>query len=586
MAKTMKHVDAVTIGVGWTGGIIARELTKAGLNVVGLERGDFRNTNPDFLTPGVHDELAYAIRNKLFQNPARDALSFRNNVRETALPIRQFGSFLPGDGLGGAGVHWNGLTWRFLENEFKLRSNSIAKYGAAVLGDDCTSADWGVSYQDLEADYERFEYLCGISGKAGNLNGKKIAGGNVFEGPRKKDYPNPALNHSYSQELFRKATGELGLHPFVAPSANNSRAYKNFEGVQMGACAYCGFCERFSCEMSAKGSLQTTLLPILLKEPKYDLRCNSQVIKINLDSTGKKATGVTYLDATGQECIQPADMVFLTAFSLNNVHMLLLSGIGKPYDPATGEGVIGKNYTYQTGTAATVFFEGKNFNPFMGAGSLSMGIDDYNGDNFDHSGLDFIGGGVITQGTASGRPIQYHPVPAGTPRWGAAWKAAAAKYYNSAFGWGAQGSVQAYRGNYLDLDPTYKNAFGQPLMRMTFDWGKHERKYSDWLVKKYEPMAKALNPQSYTITALSQHYNVVPYQSTHNTGGAIMGTDPTKSAVNTYNQVWDVPNVFSLGASSFPQNAGYNPTGTVGALAYRTARAVVQRYVKNPGLLA
>jgi gluconate 2-dehydrogenase alpha chain len=585
MPKTMKPVDAVLIGVGWTGGILARELTKAGLNVVGLERGDFRNTNPDFLTPGVHDELAYAVRNKLFQNPARDALSFRNNVRETALPIRQFGSFLPGDGLGGAGVHWNGLTWRFLENEFKLRSNSIAKYGAAVLGEDCTSADWGVSYQDLEPHYDRFEYLCGISGKAGNLNGKKVAGGNVFEGPRKREYPNPPLKHSYSQELFRKGMNEIGLHPFISPSANNSQPYKNPEGVQMGACAYCGFCERFTCEMSAKGSLQTTLLPVLLKEPKFELRTNSHVLKINVDSTGKKATGVTYLDPSGQEVIQPANMVFLTAFSLNNVHLLLLSKIGKPYDPATGQGVIGKNYTYQTGTQATLFYEGKNFNQYMGAGSLSMGIDDYNGDNFDHSGLDFIGGGVISQSTGSARPIQYHPVPKGTPRWGAAWKAAAAKYYNSSMGWGAQGSVQAYRGNYLDLDPTYTNEHGQPLMRMTFDWGKHERKYSDWLIGKYEAMVKPLNPQSYILSALSEHYSIVPYQSTHNTGGAIMGTDPSKSAVNTYMQVWDCPNVFSMGASAFPQNAGYNPTGTVGALAYRTAEAVTKRYIKNPGLL-
>jgi gluconate 2-dehydrogenase alpha chain len=585
MPKTMKSVDAVLIGVGWTGGILARELTKAGLNVVGLERGEFRNTNPDFLTPGVHDELAYAVRNKLFQDPARDALSFRNNVRETALPIRQFGSFLPGDGLGGAGVHWNGLTWRFLENEFKLRSNSIAKYGKAILGDDCTTADWGVSYQDLEAHYDRFEYLCGISGKAGHLNGKKIAGGNVFEGSRKREYPNPPLKHSYSQEMFRKTMVETGYHPFVGPSANNSQAYKNTEGVQMGACAYCGFCERFSCEMSAKGSLQTTLLPVLMKEPKFELRTNSHVLKINLDSTGKKATGVTYLDATGNEVIQPADMVFLTAFSLNNVHLLLLSQIGKPYDPATGTGVIGKNYTYQAGTQATLFYEGKNFNPFMGAGSLGMGIDDFNGDNFDHTGLDFIGGGVVLQSSPGGRPIQYHPVPKGTPRWGAAWKSAVAKYYNSSFGIGAQGSVQAYRGNYLDLDPTYKNQQGQPLMRMTFDWGKHERKYSDWLIGKFDAIAKSMNPQSYVTSALSEHYSVVPYQSTHNTGGAIMGTDPSQSAVNTYMQVWDVPNVFSMGASAFPQNAGYNPTGTVGALAYRTAEAVTKRYLKNPGLL-
>jgi gluconate 2-dehydrogenase alpha chain len=586
MPKTMKPVDAVMIGVGWTGGILARELTKAGLNVVGLERGDFRNTNPDFLTPGVHDELAYAIRNKLFQNPARDALSFRNNVRETALPIRQFSSFLPGDGLGGAGVHWNGLTWRFLENDFKLRSNSIARYGPSILGEDCTSQDWGVTYADLERHYDRFEYLCGISGKAGHLNGKKIAGGNVFEGSRKREYPNPPLKHSYSQEMFRKQMTDNGFHPFVSPSANTSQAYKNPEGVQMGACAYCGFCERFSCEMSAKGSLQTTLLPVLLKDPKFELRTNSHVLKINVDSSGKKATGVTYLDASGNEVIQPAEMVFLTAFSLNNVHLLLLSKIGQPYDPATGQGMIGKNYTYQAGTQATLFYEGKHFNQYMGAGSLSMALDDYNGDNFDHSGLDFIGGGVIISSTGSARPIQYHPVPKGTPRWGAAWKSAVAKYYNSSLGFNAIASSQAYRGNYLDLDPTYKNEHGQPLMRMTFDWGKHERKYSDWLIGKFDTMAKSLNPQSYTLNALSEHNSVVGYQSTHNNGGAIMGTDPSHSAVNTYMQVWDVPNVFAMGASAFPQNAGYNPTGTVGALAYRTAEAVTQRYIKNPGLMS
>lgn len=584
--KTMKSVDAVTIGVGWTGGIIARELTKAGMTVVGLERGEFRNTNPDFLTPGVHDELAYAVRNKLFQDPSRNAMSFRNSVSETALPVRQFGSFLPGDGLGGAGAHWNGATWRFLENEFKLRSNSIAKYGAAVLGDDCYSQDWGVTYQELEPHFERFEYLAGVSGKAGHINGKKIPGGNPFEGSRKRDYPVPPLKATYSQSLFAKVATDLGYHPFPQPASNLSQPYKNNEGIQMGACAYCGFCERFTCEMSAKGSLQTALLPVLLKEPKYELRTNANVLKINLDSTGKKAIGVTYIDAIGDEVFQPADMVFVTAFSLNNVHMLLLSGIGEPYDPASGEGVIGRNYTYQASSSVTMFYEGKHFNPFMGAGALSMSIDDFNSDNFDHRGLDFIGGGVVSQSSSGGRPIQYHPTPKGTPRWGSAWKAAVKKYYNSSFGVGSQGSVQAYRGNFLDLDPTYKNAFGQPVLRMTFDWGKHEHKYSQYLLGKFEGIAKALNAQSYTMNPLSEHYNVVPYQSTHNTGGAIMGTDPTKSAVNTFQQSWDVSNVFSLGASSFPQNAGYNPTGTVGAMAYRTAEAVINRYAKHPGPLA
>jgi gluconate 2-dehydrogenase alpha chain len=585
MAKTMKAVDAVMVGFGWTAGILSRELTKAGLTVVGLERGQYRDTNPDFYTPGIHDELAYAIRNKMFQSPATDALSFRNNVRETALPMRNFSSFLPGDGLGGAGVHWNGATWRFLENDFVIRSHYTQKYGAAVFGEDCTSQDWGVTYADLEAYYDRFEYLNGVSGKAGNLNGTKIAGGNIFEGPRKRDYPNPPLKHTYTQELFRRAATELGYHPFLAPAANASQAYTNPEGVQMGSCAYCGYCERFGCEMSAKGSLQTTLLPVLKKEEKLEIRTNSRVVKVNLDSTGKKAVGVTYIDAAGAEVFQPANMVFLTAYSLNNVHMLLLSGIGKPYDPATGTGVIGRNYTYQAGPSTTLFFNDKHFNPFMGAGALYLGIDDFNGDNFDHAGQDFVAGGNVFVSASGSRPIGSHPVPKGTPRWGSAWKSAVKKYYANSLSILTQGAVQAYRGNYLDLDPTYRNAYGQPLLRMTFDWGKNEHNFSTYILEKHAQIARALNPESFSAAPLSAHYSSVPYQSTHNCGGAIMGTDPSTSAVNTYMQVWDVPNVFSLGASAFPQNSGYNPTGTVGALAYRTADAVVNRYVKNPGLL-
>jgi gluconate 2-dehydrogenase alpha chain len=583
--KTLKPVDAVTIGVGWTGGIVARELTRAGLNVVGLERGDFRTTAPDFLAPAIHDELAYVQRNRLIQDPSRNAITMRNNVRETALPMRKFGAFLPGEGVGGAGVHWGGQTWRFLESDFQIRSHNVARYGADVMGEDCISQDWGVTYRELEPYYDRFEYLAGISGKAGNLNGKKIAGGNVFEGPRKRDYPLPPLSPSYSMELFREAALGLGFHPFITPAAQTSRPYKNPEGVQMGACSYCGFCVNHGCEMSAKGSLQTALLPVLLAEPRFELRCNAQVLKINVDSTGKRATGVTYIDASGAEVFQPAELVFLTAFALNNVHLLLLSGIGAPYDPATGAGLIGKHYSYQSSTFASVFFEGKHFNPFMGAGGLNMSFDDYNGDNFDHSGLGFIGGGVVGQGSGAGRPIGYHPTPRGTPRWGSTWKAAAQKYYQNAFSWVAQASVQSYRGNYLDLDPAYTNVFGQPLLRMTFDWGPHERKYSDWVAAKFAPIVQALNPQSSAISPLSAHFDSVPYGSTHCNGGAIMGTDPAKSAVNTHMQVWDVPNLFVMGASAFPQNAGYNPTGTVGALAYRTTDAVTSRYLKNPGLL-
>jgi gluconate 2-dehydrogenase alpha chain len=77
----------------------------------------------------------------------------------------------------------------------------------------------------------------------------------------------------------------------------------------------------------------------------------------------------------------------------------------------------------------------------------------------------------------------------------------------------------------------------------------------------------------------------VPYQSTHNIGGAVMGTDPKTSAVNRYLQAWDVANVFVVGASAFPQNASKNPTGPVGALAFWAAEAIRDKYLKSPGPL-
>jgi hypothetical protein len=111
--------------------------------------------------------------------------------------------------------------------------------------------------------------------------------------------------------------------------------------------------------------------------------------------------------------------VALCAFGINNVKLLLLSGIGQPYDPATGEGTVGRNYTYQTMSSATVFYDQDVIlNSFMGAGALGMAIDEYNGDNFDHGPHGFIGGGYIACYNTGARPIQYHPVPEGTPRWG------------------------------------------------------------------------------------------------------------------------------------------------------------------------
>jgi gluconate 2-dehydrogenase alpha chain len=94
-----------------------------------------------------------------------------------------------------------------------------------------------------------------------------------------------------------------------------------------------------------------------------------------------------------------------------------------------------------------------------------------------------------------------------------------------------------------------------------------------------------MNPTSINNPGSRQSWSVVPYQSTHNTGGAVMGTDPNISATNKFLQSWDVSNLFVLGASAFPHNSGFNPTGPVAALAYWAADAIREKYLKNPGPL-
>ena len=195
---------------------------------------------------------------------------------QTALPMRDYGSFLPGDGVGGAGVHWNGKTWRFWESDFQIRSHLTRRYGAAKLNG-LQLQDWGVSWAEIEPSFDTFEYLCGISGKAGNIKGALQPGGNPFESPRAREYPNPPLKTGYPPMLFDKVARELGYHPFPQPTANLSRPYVNPLGIAMGECTYCGFCERFGCANYSKASAQTTIAFLWLPVCRCGLRAGGSM---------------------------------------------------------------------------------------------------------------------------------------------------------------------------------------------------------------------------------------------------------------------------------------------------------------------
>jgi gluconate 2-dehydrogenase alpha chain len=585
MATKLPATDVVTIGLGWTGSMVAKSMTDAGLRVVSIERGPWRDTATDFPPSYSPDELRYAIRLDLFVRTAQTTITFRNKQSQTARPIREWGAFLLPNGVGGAGLHWNAQTWRFLPTDFVLRTHLTQRYGAKFLPEDMTIQDWGVTYEELEPHFDKFEYLCGTSGTAGNLQGRIQPFGNPYEGPRARPYPTPAQKQPYGQVAWAEAAKQMGYQPFPQPSGNLSQAYTNPDGVTIGPCTYCGFCERFGCGNYSKASPQTTILPLLMRRENFEARTECEVTRINLDSTGKRATGVTYVDSDGREWEQPAEMVFLCAFQMFNVQLLLLSGIGQPYDVNTGRGVIGRNFSYQTTSDVQGFFDNRIFNPFIAGGATGMCIDDYNGDNFDHGPYGFVGGGYMGMVQTNGRPIETSPVPPGTPQWGAAWKKAVKDNYLSTITSLSHGSCYSYRDNYLDLDPTYKDRFGRPLMRLTFDFHENELKMAQFMTRKLAEIVQHMGPRQVVEQPRTGPFTTVPYQTTHTCGGAVMGNDPKTSALNRYLQSWDVHNLFVMGATAFPQNAGYNPTGTVAALTFWSLDAINKQYLKNPGPL-
>jgi len=151
MTITLKETDAVVIGVGWTGSIMARELTKAGLNVVGLERGAKRMPRENFTIPAVRDDLKYAVRQELFQDTQLETVSLRHFAgRDCAAD--------PAAGLVPAG-HRSWRRRRTLERhdvalaavDHKLRTHLTERYGKSAIPEEMTIEDLPVSYDELEA---------------------------------------------------------------------------------------------------------------------------------------------------------------------------------------------------------------------------------------------------------------------------------------------------------------------------------------------------------------------------------------------------------------------------------------------------
>ncbi len=511
-------------------------------------------------------------------------------LRQRGFRFRQYGSFNPGTGVGGAGEHWGGISYRFYPESVSPRHIPHAEEFPASGFPKILFAvqDWGFSYEDLENYYHRAEQFIGVGGKAGNLQGKRIDGGNVFEGARSHEYPNPPHKKGPMPLLFsRRPRGIWAFIPIRVPTATLSRNYTNPDGVSRLACAYCGYCTRYGCMIGAKAQPTNLLMPLLAKRKNFTLRTGCSVRRV-IHRDGR-AEGLSYLDANGEEMRQPATIVILASWTLNNSRLLLLSKVGEPYDPATGKGATGRNLTHQVSQATRVFLD-KPLNAFMGAGGLGTGISDFDGKEglAAYPGV-MRGGNIRLMSTGEGPIASFGTIPPGESEsdWGSGFKKAALAWHDRVASITTEAEHMAYRQNYVDLDPTYTDKYGDPLTRLTLDWTEHERAQGSMLTKVHAQIAKAMGSRAAVSNSRQlERYTVTQYQSTHVNGGAIMGTSPDRSVVNPWLQHWRVPNLFVVGGSAFPQNGSGNPTLTILALTLRTADALVDRYLKNPGALA
>jgi gluconate 2-dehydrogenase alpha chain len=570
-----QKTDVVIVGMGAAGGILAAELGKAGMQVIGLERGPRLKTE-DF---SPHDELRYFQRQDLRPNVKRLPVTWRANAntRATPLPILNYGNQ-----AGGGTVHYGALSWRFHEDDFRVRSQTIERYGAPAIPKDSSVADWPLTYAELEPFYDRAERELGVSGKAGNLQGRKITGGNVFEAPRQREYPLPALRPDQSGVLFEAGAHKLGYHPFSSPRAILSEPYNNRSG-----CTYCGFCQSFGCHVGAKSSILVTKLPEADATGNFKLITGATAYHVNSDNSGR-VTGVSFYGPDSSDNTIEAELVILSPFIYDNTRLLLLSKTAKfPNGLANSSGHLGKHVMAHLGYKVFAAFDDRYVNVYMGPSAQKHTLDDFNADNFDHSGLGFIRGGQISVTPADleagpiGTAISMSPPP-GIPRWGAAYRDFLAKYFARHAGLIAQTENLPYPDQTIDLDPEVRDQWGMPAPRVTYDWRRpNELARVEFLVKKLEDLGHAMGASQVWRTPMN---SAMP--GAHHEGGTRMGSDPGNSVVNRYGQTWDIPNLFVIGSSTFPTMSGFNPTLTIQALAYMSADAIAKRYKSKPGPLA
>ncbi len=600
--RGLARFDFCIIGSGAGGGTAAHVLTAADKNVLVLEAGP--NPFPGLDDPSglplplhSNDELKYSLRSFVQQDGFLEPRTFRGDPAGPAA-VNEDVNVLP-RAVGGAFQHADAKTPRFNAVDFRLKSTIdaliVANPGLMVPGfNDPMSpvanfADWPFTYADLEPFYVEAERLYGVQGKQGD---------NIFESARSQPYPMPPGVPMYFALLLADGARQVtlpgfgALNPHTYPAAINSRFYD-----ERPPCVDCGLCSGFGCPNNAKGSPAVTTLRRALLTRRCQLRFNALACRLVND--GGHVSAVEYIDGAGRRQSVMAGAFILAASPIESARLCLLS-------PAPGGAVLG-NSSGQLGQNLMFHYQ-SNVNGFLPrrvhgqrGRAVTHGISDFRGVEpggetirlftLDNKPRVFLGG-ICEFGASEGQPITedgavyaIHLPPLGgfRARSGTTLKNALrdGALGQHLFGLTMQAEDAPQRTNFVDLDPTYKDVYGLPVPRVTYEPHAYEMAARTF----YLPLMKQIvenagvPAEKVFVTPTDQQQLAAP-SSRHIMGTLRMGNDPATSVTSSdrpgkkLGQFHDVDNVFACDGSVFPTSSGYNPTLTIIAVALKIAHGI------------
>ncbi len=538
MASKPERAEVVIIGAGASGAAAAKVLCEAGIKVVALEKGPWRQKESF-----GGDELANVNRYNLWPDPMLNPRTWR----ETAADKAKVSLFCPVPQMvGGGTVHWQGWLPRFTENDFRLRTIAGDLPGASL-------ADWPITYDELEPYYLKVEWAFGVSGEAG---------ANRFESRRSGGYPCPPMPVSRYVEKFHAGCSALGWNSFPLPQAALSRPFNGRRATVVSA-----FAQQHGDPTGTRSSALNVFVPDALASGNYELRPECIVRELVLDGRGRVKAAV-YEDGNGDVVEQEGDLFILACGAVETARLLLLSKSARfPKGLANGSDLVGRNVTFHEYSAAVGTYEDPVY-AWAGGGYVSAST-------FEHYEHDeargFVSGGhLAVAGVGIPLPINWH-LP-GAPTWGAEAKRIDRDYFNHSLAVAMVLHDMPQHDNRVDLDDEVVDAWGLPVARITLKPHRNDIDQGRYLIDRGADILEASGASN----VRKVYADRITGNCSHQHGTARMGDDPATSVLDRWCRAHEVENLYAVDGSPFPTATGANPTLTIMANAWRVAERIVR----------